>query len=110
MNRLIACCGLDCEICEARIATIQNDEGLRKKVACEWSNLNNAEILPEHINCMGCRMDGVKTVFCSDYCDIRRCVLSKGIETCGDCAEILHCTTVGRIFQFTPEAKERLTK
>lgn len=110
MNRLIACCGLDCEICEARIATVQNDEDLRKKVACEWSNLNNAEILPEHINCMGCRMDGVKTVFCSEYCDIRRCVLSKGIETCGDCAEILHCPTVGRIFQFTPESKERLTK
>ena len=25
MNPLIACCGLDCEACDARIATITND-------------------------------------------------------------------------------------
>ena len=29
MNQLIACCGLDCEKCDARIATITNDSALR---------------------------------------------------------------------------------
>ena len=29
MNAYIAYCGLDCETCEARIATINNDNALR---------------------------------------------------------------------------------
>lgn len=33
MNVLFAYCGLNCETCEARIATIHNDDALRKKVA-----------------------------------------------------------------------------
>ena len=33
MKNLIAYCGLDCEKCEARVATINNDNELRKKVA-----------------------------------------------------------------------------
>ena len=36
-NPFIACCGLDCEACEARLATISNDNALRAKVAEEWS-------------------------------------------------------------------------
>lgn len=30
-NQLLGCCGLDCEACDARIATITNDNALRKK-------------------------------------------------------------------------------
>ena len=30
-NQLIGCCGLDCETCDARIATITNDNTLREK-------------------------------------------------------------------------------
>ena len=33
MNEFIAYCGLDCETCEARIATVTNDDLLREKVA-----------------------------------------------------------------------------
>lgn len=45
-NPFIACCGLDCEACEARLATISNDNALRAKVAEEWSKMNQMEILP----------------------------------------------------------------
>ncbi len=31
MKQLIACCGLDCESCDARIATVKNDDELREK-------------------------------------------------------------------------------
>ena len=41
-NPFIACCGLDCEACEARLATISNDNALRAKVAEEWSRINLA--------------------------------------------------------------------
>ena len=32
-NQFIGCCGLDCEKCDARIATITNDNALREKTA-----------------------------------------------------------------------------
>ena len=63
VNMFIACCGLDCEKCEARLATINNDNDLRKKVAEEWSKLNGIEITSEMINCEGCRVYGIKTVY-----------------------------------------------
>ena len=44
MNKLIACCGLDCEGCDARIATLKNDDELREKTAALWSQLNGVEI------------------------------------------------------------------
>ncbi len=53
MKQLIACCGLDCETCEARIATVTDDNLLREKVAKEWGELNQMEMKPEWINCMG---------------------------------------------------------
>lgn len=33
MKNLIAICGLDCETCDARIATITDDDALREKTA-----------------------------------------------------------------------------
>ena len=41
MNNFIAYCGLNCEKCEARIATINNDNDLRQKEARHWSVLNH---------------------------------------------------------------------
>lgn len=108
MKQLIACCGLDCESCDARIATITNNNELREKTAQKWSALNNAPIMAEMINCMGCRVDGAKTIFCSDMCEIRKCVAEKGFNTCGDCEEIDNCRIVGAIFQNAPGAKENL--
>ena len=53
MKELIACCGLDCEQCDARIATLNDDNDLREKTAQLWSKLNDAPITTEMINCMG---------------------------------------------------------
>lgn len=109
MKQLIACCGLDCENCDARIATVRNDNELREKTAQKWSVMNNApEITAETINCMGCRADGVKFVYCSAYCQIRKCVHEKGYDTCGDCKELNTCPIVSPIFQHAPDAKENL--
>lgn len=109
MKQLIACCGLDCESCGARIATVRNSDELREKTAREWSGMNNApEITAETINCMGCRADGVKFAYCSDYCEIRKCVGKKGFDTCGDCKELDTCLIVGAVFQHAPHAKENL--
>ncbi len=108
MNQYIGYCGLDCESCKARIATINNDEALRKKVAAEWSELNQAEITPEMIHCTGCRIDGVKTPFCDFICGIRKCAVQKGFETCADCGEMEGCEVLGMLLANNAEAKARL--
>lgn len=106
---LIACCGLDCESCDARRATVANDDQLREETAQKWSVMNNApEITASTINCMGCRTDGVKWAYCSDYCKIRQCVREKGFRTCGDCKELDECQAVGALFRHNPGARENL--
>ena len=109
MKKLIAVCGLDCEKCDAYIATKNDDQALREKTAQLWAELNNAPILPEHINCDGCRMNGRKTVFCDHLCQIRQCASSKGFETCGECPDKDTCPKVSAIWQHNPQAKENLT-
>lgn len=42
MKNLIAYCGLDCEKCDAYLATINDNQDLRKKTAKLWAKLNNA--------------------------------------------------------------------
>ena len=108
MNKYIAYCGLDCEACEARIATVNNDDALRRKVAASWSELNGVEITPEMINCVGCRIDGVKTPYCESLCPIRACAREKELETCGACPEMNTCEKLGAITQNNAEALKNL--
>ena len=97
MNDMIACCGLDCAKCDAYIATINDDNDLRSKVAKLWSELNNVEITPEMINCLGCRQDGVKTPFCESLCPIRTCCNGRGYPACGECAEMESCRKLSMV-------------
>jgi len=108
MKKHIAYCGLDCEICEARLATVNNDNELRIKVSKEWSELNGVEITPEMINCPGCRIPGVKTVYCDSLCPIRQCAREKQVETCCGCPEMESCEKVRAIIENNPDARSRL--
>ena len=108
MKEYIAYCGLDCEKCEARLATVNNDDVKRAQVARLWSELNNADITPDMINCEGCRVDGVKTPFCAIMCEIRQCALGRGVETCGDCAELTACAKVSAIIADNADARRNL--
>ncbi len=108
MKDMIAYCGLDCERCDAYLATINNDQALREKTAELWAKLNNAPILPEHINCQGCRVEGVKTIFCDSLCGIRKCAQNKGVTTCGDCPDIKTCQLIESITSNNPEALKNL--
>ncbi len=108
MKEMIGYCGLDCEKCDAYLATINDDQVLREKTAKLWAELNNAPILPEHINCEGCRVDGVKTVYCDSLCAIRQCARKKDMTTCGTCPDLENCQTVGMILSENPEALKNL--
>ena len=108
MNEYIAYCGLDCETCKARIATVNKDVELRQRVAKEWSELNGVEITPEMIHCVGCRIDGQKTPYCESLCPIRQCALEKKVETYGRCTEMTTCKKLAAITGDNPDAARNL--
>lgn len=104
MKAHIAYCGLDCETCEARLATVNHDEALRRKVSREWSEMNGVEITPEMINCEGCRIDGAKTPYCDALCPIRQCAAGRDIETCGSCEAMESCEKLAPILKNNADA------
>ncbi len=108
MNEFIAYCGLNCETCDARIATVHHDDVLRRRVAKEWSELNGIEITPEMIRCAGCRIDGPKTPYCESLCPIRQCAMNKQIQTCGTCTEMKTCEKLAAITNGNADALRRL--
>ena len=104
MKKIISCCGLNCATCDARIATIKNDDELRKATADKWRTLYNApDMSPVMINCTGCREEGVKFNHCG-VCEIRKCVKVKEKNTCGDCKEMETCVIVSGVHKYVPEA------
>ena len=104
VNQMIGCCGLDCEKCDARIATLTDDSALREKTAALWTKLNGVPIPPEMINCTGCRMDGAKTIFCEKLCPVHNCVREKGLNTCAECPQMDGCPTLSCIADNNPSA------
>ncbi len=110
MRDMIAFCGLDCERCDAYLATVNDDQALREKTAKLWAELNNAPILPEHINCEGFRVLVIIMLYFDVLCDIRQCALKKEVTTCGDCADLEKCSTVGMVISNDPTALENLRR
>ena len=100
---MIGYCGLNCEKCDAYIATKNNDDALREKTAKLWSELNHTTILPAQINCAGCRADGIKTFYCENLCAVQ-----KGFATCGDCQKMEECPTLGTIVANNPDIIKNL--
>jgi len=108
MENLISCCGLNCASCDARIATLANDDELRRQTAEKWKVMyNSPDITPEMINCTGCRVEGVKIGHWA-VCGMRTCASSKGFSTCGPCDALLNCDTIKPVLQFAPDAVENL--
>lgn len=79
MTRHISCCGFDCS-------------GCRLYISQEKASGNEAlEDGGEKQRCGGCRSEGVKFPYCEE-CRIRKCVMSRGIVSCMECAMLNSCT------------------
>jgi hypothetical protein len=108
MEKVIACCGLNCAACEARIATINNDNELRKATAEKWKIAYNVpDMSREMINCTGCREEGVKLGHWS-MCQIRVCAKAKGFQTCGECEDLEKCSIISGVLKFSADALANL--
>lgn len=108
MNKMIAYCGLDCTKCDAYIATANDDNALRENTARLWAEANNAPITPEMINCMGCRVDGVKTPYCDSMCEVRQCAMRKSVDSCAHCADMDGCEILKPVLDNSEEACRNL--
>jgi hypothetical protein len=108
MEKLISCRGLNCTDCEARIATVNNDDELKKATAEKWKTLYKVpDMSPDMINCTGCREDGAKLGHWR-MCEIRICAASNGFETCAECKDVETCSFISHVHKFSPDAKQNL--
>ncbi len=99
---MIAYCGLNCSRCDARLATLENSDTKREATARKWSRMYKAEILPDQINCDGCKSNGQKFFHCNN-CEIRECCVSKDEAHCAACEEYI-CKTLADFIKLAPEA------
>ena len=103
----IACCGVDCAGCPARLALENDDDELRRRTAAQWSRAYQAQISPEQIACKGCRSaQGPYFSHCGE-CAVRACVQEKGWDNCAPCPEF-PCDDLADIHNFAPEARKAL--
>ena len=107
MTKMIAFCGLDCARCGAYLATQADDDELRAATAREWSERHGVDIPPDQINCDGCRGEGRKFTYCEHMCELRKCGVRKGVETCAACDDY-PCAALDEFLQAAPEAREAL--
>ena len=91
--RMMAYCCLKCDKCDAYIATKNNDDELRAKVAKQW------KMKPEKINCEGCKSDK-----CLFNCSARVCAKEKKVITCAHCKDFPSCDK--EIWKKQPKLRE----
>ena len=103
----ISYCGLDCESCDAFVATANDDNRLKTQVADRWSRLYDRKIEPDDVFCRGCKSSGAQGIYCQTMCRIKPCCREKGYDTCAPCPEF-PCEDLKAVFSFCPGAEARL--
>ena len=107
MDQLIAYCGIRCDTCPGYRATVADDDALRAKTAAEWSAQFNADIRPEHINCLGCTVADAPHIGHWNECGMRRCCAERGLENCACCGDY-PCGQMAKFLEMVPPARETL--
>lgn len=86
MEKMISVCGLICTDCPAYLATQNDDDEGRKKVANEWSS-DKLLLKPEDINCDGCSAIEKRLIKFCTMCEVRDCGLERKLQNCAHCDE-----------------------
>lgn len=101
----LAYCGLDCAECDAYIATQENSDSQRAKVAENWSKMFGGNITPEEINCNGCQSD--KLFSHCKVCEIRKCGMEKELKNCAYCDDYI-CEKLSKFYELESKGKRIL--
>ena len=105
MDQMMAYYGIMCDERPAYIATVDNNDELRKRTAEKWSKIYKSDIQPEQINCLGCR-SGTRFYYCH-ICGIRACSIEKQLAHCAEC-DSFPCSKLNAVLDHAPSAKKRL--
>ena len=73
-------CCVECNKCDAYIATRNNDDELKAKVAKQW------KMKAEEIVCDGCKSD--RALF---NCEAKKCAVKRSLPTCAHCGDFASC-------------------
>ena len=111
MENMMAYCGIECAECPAYIATQEDDDIKRQKVADMWSKLFQAPIKKEEINCDGCHTQEGRLFSHCLNCQVRLCGMEKSVDTCGHCADY-SCSKIDDLLSMLPlpSARKNLDK
>ena len=104
MSQIISRCGLICSECPAYIATQNNDDQARAKVAEKWSKEFGGSFQASDINCDGCVSNGARVFGYCGQCEIRSCGIGRGLANCGECGEY-GCEKITKFFGQAPQVK-----
>ena len=81
----ICFCGHDCSRCITYLATIKDDDGLRKQSQKFYKNEFGYDIPLSDIHCMGGRSDNI--FYLCHGCPWMKCCKKHNINSCSDCGE-----------------------
>lgn len=84
-SELIAACGNRCDLCPA-FNENASSLFLRKRISKGWKKYFDMEVLPDDINCVGCRNKG-KVI--DRHCPVRSCVRKNSVDTCAECPHFI---------------------
>ena len=107
MTRIVGYCGIVCSDCPVLIATKNDDNDERKKVATLFTKQYGREYKPEDINCDGCIANGPRLFRYCANCKWRTCAREKNLENCAHCDDY-PCESLSGLFSQYAKAKETL--
>ena len=107
MDQMIAYCGITCSECPAMLATQNDDDKERAKVAEMWSKEFDADLKPEDINCDGCLSTTEPLFSHCQVCEIRKCGQEKQVTNCAYCDDYA-CEKLTKFLDMVPRAKNTL--
>jgi hypothetical protein len=107
MGKMIGYCGIVCSDCPVLVATRENDDSAKRRIAQVFTAQYKNEYKPSDINCDGCQSDGSKVFSYCNICEIRKCGKEKQIENCAHCDDY-PCEKLSKVFSGYPKAKETL--
>jgi hypothetical protein len=107
MDRIVAICGLTCHGCPAYLATINDDDEMRRKTADQWAKEHNVDVKPEDINCLSCLSEKEPIFQHCTVCEIRKCGMDREVLNCAHCDEYA-CEKLTKFFDMVPDAKKTL--
>lgn len=86
-REMMGCCGFNCNACPAYTENLCTRAD-QERAAQAWSSYFGVTVPVEMARCRGCRSEDREGWDYPDHlCELRQCVLDRGLESCAECPE-----------------------